>query len=555
MSLKERNIVFSAGLGTCFIYYLLTKINPGTVPRSTVGLFLIGLLMVVISFISDLAKGHSGPLQVAKLIIVQFLLGSMYIIPQYHLFGWDTFKFFRNVQYVNSPEFYQAVIKHPLGYVLVGNVSEVLGVSLMTAVKYTPLLVLPLVALFTCLIGREIYSETAGLWAGLILSSIYWHSNFHVWATNESLALPVGVTFLFMGIKVVTNDNAGIGPKVLVGVLGPLVLVFYHHLTALIYCVSLGSFVLFQTHIRPIDHMIIDRSVLGRPRWKLLATSVIIVIGYWSWFEGWTLVHFLTILPGASLSDIGYTTHSTPVYYDSLYDYIRLRWTGSRYQYAIGVMPAIIMLHRLVKSGKVATRKEIALIAIIGTFTLSFLVLRIRQTALTPRRIRTLAWIFLAILITGPLINDRHRNRNVLTYLLAVFVILNVVLLPFHVLHSDISPAWDAREQAFGYTEAEYESASWLGAFGVHPVATDNRYTGPAMINDVKLAGPALRNDLLATFDMKKVGYVMSGFSTRAWIQTESFATQLPPKYGRFYHKVSTTGPVNIYINKGQRIK
>ena len=230
------------------------------------------------------------------------------------------------------------------------------------------------------------------------------------------------------------------------------------------------------------------------------------------------------------------TKVTTPAYYVELWRYLNVVY--------LGLVSTLGMFQRYVDGGRFAevyeTRFVLAIGVWFGVFCLSLFVGGDTLPVAT-RRLVTVTWVFSVPLFVGTL---AYADRRVFRLLVAAFVVLNVLTLPFFVLHGDLQPNQEYGERDYAFSGGDHAAGEWVETYGTSPVASAANHKGIWAFYSVGSFRPypewVMLPDGRASL---KPGYLYMSPETSERFPLRGMAAQRPPDYQSlpYFDKVYST--------------
>ena len=414
-------------------------------------------------------------------LITPFVFSSMFLIPQYHLFGFDSYVSLQNTQKlaISSVSIFD-IHYTPLSYSLPLVFSEISKITLLRSVKYMPAILLSLTGYLYYTFVRLRYPKEKALLASIMLTTVPWHLNFRSWAVKEQLGLPLLLAALIILIIYIqrVNIRKQIIPVVLVLVIS---LTISHHFSTAVFILSVLTLIgvyAVQTWMPTRLSKPIVGSNTPIISLNLIFIIMSLVLAYWAFQYTVPLVAGLSPIIDFG-PNIGWEKKGEVVTksYRSTLDWLRITWNTSEYQIgAIGMPIAISLAYRWMNDGEFTDWFELFCGLLSVAFVIGIYLSTSTDLPITFRRMLIWLWIPAIMMLVG--IHHRVGLERMLYTVGILFVVLNVLSMPYHDLSAQTNPDWDAHEQSFGYQRSDFKTAQWIGEYGHDLVAYPSGYKG-----------------------------------------------------------------------------
>lgn len=513
-----------------------------SIQRLTLPLFIGGMGLILLSTAWIIGTASDLRYAIPNVLCVQLTLSSLYVLPRYGIYGWDSVRFFQITRKIVSDNSV-ATITGRLAHIYSAQLYHVTGVKLDSAVKYTPFLLIAVFALALFILNRRAFGFRAAIVGTLAVSTFWWVTEFHTWAVKESLSLPLSLFCLYFVYRYMNSRRS-------------------HHLLAamLLYSgvVISHSYLAFITFIAMITFEVASRlsdyftflepnSVISSSVSKtgiLLPAGIITATIYLVSMPG-RVVGLLTVfqLPKARGAQ---GTIPEPIY-RSLYTFLRQSWWGSRWQIAaIGSVFLLLWIVVLVKRRKLKFA-ETSWTGIVGALGALYFLSYFTDFGLTKTRVLNLAWVFLIPLIAGLL--SRMQFRRAMYGLFTILIIVNLAFQPYHVAVGDVKPAFESGEEEFGYYKTDHRAAQWAGDYTTETVYSAEGYESFIGIYGAEgsLGEP---KPWIYSLSSTPAGYIYITPREREYLRVPSYTPSTdPPRWDEtvVLSRVYTTGDRTVY--------
>jgi len=472
-------------------------------PTQTLIIVPIGFSFVFIGGIINARGGKTSPLIHFFPILTAFTVGSMFVIPQFGLYGQDSIGDFQiALKIAETLEYPVSLPPTPLSFLTPDVYATVLEISLLSAAKYLPLLFLSIGTLGFYVLVRSRSSQSMALLASLALVSVPWHMTFSSWFTKQMLGLPLVLFIIYILLIYGRRNVTRCRVAPLLTILVSAVVLTHHLSTAGMLLIAIGS-VVSRIMIGFIPTRL--RRLVFTDDWNVssIVVAFIFVIAITYWAFKYRLPIVAGISPIVEVGQIGNSgqSQSIPKVYHSFYEWVRVTWNTSQYQVIlIGGGISVTLGYRLIALRERITRTEFVL----GVFSLAFvsaLYLAV-NTQLPTTHSRMLQWLWLGALPLLVLSCERSQLKKIGIGILGIFIVLNLLTFPYYELSMNADPAWDAHEKGYGRYEPDHTAAEWLGEVGTLPVTYSDRsgsvinLHAPALASKAQKQWMFLRSDI-----------------------------------------------------------
>lgn len=457
------------------------------------------------------------------------IIGSIFVIPQYKLFGWDSYPsllFASQIHHSSIP----AIEVHttPLAFIFPILFKYITNISLLESVKFLPLILIGITTSIYYILIRSSYGSSLALFSAITLTSIPWHMNFRTWAVKEQLGVPLvllGVTLLFLNQR--SKDHKIVPVIILV----TTVLAFTHHISSGIFiliAILLGAIKLFYnwaprswSDIFPPERKI---------KYNVSIIIVTIIIAYW------IFRYLLPIVAGLSPiidigANIGYEGKSSSVVrtYSSIYTWFRVTWGTSEFQLGlIGIPISLSLMYNMIKKNSIKYY-DLVFVGLSMIVVVGMVASILTETPVSSQRL--MIWLWLPSIPLFFVFLYRIRMKKLAYMVAIIFVFLNLMAFPFFEMSSQSEPDWNGGEMSYGFQKGDHTTAIWVSDYGTQQVAVSAGYEGLFEWYNSQVL-PREENRVLFLEDERPEVYMYITSGSREYLRAGFHQpTTNPPKY------------------------